>query len=75
MILFYLSHYVEHNSENRIENGYHISDINHFKVFVNCTKWIDELDADVDSLHIKRIGIEDLVSYVYIVRIDLITRI
>jgi hypothetical protein len=24
----------------------------------------------VDSLHVKRIGIEDLVHYVYIVRVD-----
>jgi hypothetical protein len=42
--------------------------------FVNCTKWIDELDGkvnvNVDSLHVKRIGIEDLVGYVYIVRVD-----
>jgi hypothetical protein len=42
--------------------------------FVNCTKCIDELDvnvdAEVDSLHVKRIGIEDLVGYVYIVRVD-----
>jgi hypothetical protein len=26
--------------------------------------------VEVDSLHIKRIGIEDLVGYVYIVRVD-----
>jgi hypothetical protein len=25
----------------------------------------------VDSLHVKRIGIEDLVGYIYIVRVDL----
>jgi hypothetical protein len=41
---------------------------------VNYTKWIDELDAkvdaEVDSLHVKKIGIDDLVSYVYIVRVD-----
>jgi hypothetical protein len=29
-----------------------------------------KVDAEVDSLHIKRIGIEDLMSYVYIVIID-----
>jgi hypothetical protein len=29
------------------------------------------VDAKVDSLHVKRIGIEDLVGYVYIVRVDL----
>jgi hypothetical protein len=28
------------------------------------------VDAEVDSLHVKRIGIEDLVGYVYIVRVD-----
>jgi hypothetical protein len=36
--------------------------------------WIDELDAkldtEVDSLHVNRISIEDLVGYVYIVRVD-----
>jgi hypothetical protein len=31
------------------------------------------VDAEVDSVHIKRIGIDDLVSYVYIVRVDLFT--
>jgi hypothetical protein len=28
------------------------------------------VDVEVNSLHAKRIGIEDLVSYVFIVRID-----
>jgi hypothetical protein len=28
------------------------------------------VDAEVDSLHVKRIDIEDLVGYVYIVRVD-----
>jgi hypothetical protein len=28
------------------------------------------VDVEVDSLHIKRIAIEDLVGYVYIVRVD-----
>jgi hypothetical protein len=28
------------------------------------------VDVEVNSLHVKRIGIEDLVSYVFIVRID-----
>jgi hypothetical protein len=28
------------------------------------------VDVEVDSLHVKRIGIEDLVSYVYIVKLD-----
>jgi hypothetical protein len=41
------------------------------KFFMN---WIDELDAkldtEVDSLHVNRISIEDLVGYVYIVRVD-----
>jgi hypothetical protein len=30
------------------------------------------VDSEVDSLHVKRIGIEDSVGYVYIVRIDVI---
>jgi hypothetical protein len=28
------------------------------------------VDDEVDSLHVKRIGIGDLVGYVYIVRVD-----
>jgi hypothetical protein len=28
------------------------------------------VDVEVDSLHVNRIGIEDLVGYVYIVRVD-----
>jgi hypothetical protein len=28
------------------------------------------VDIEVDSLHIKRIAIDNLVSYVYIVRVD-----
>jgi hypothetical protein len=28
------------------------------------------MDAEMDSLHIKKIDIEDLVDYVYIVRVD-----
>jgi hypothetical protein len=28
------------------------------------------VDAEVDSLHVKRIGIDGLVGYVYIVRVD-----
>jgi hypothetical protein len=28
------------------------------------------VDAEVDNLYVKRIGIEDLVSYVYRVRVD-----
>jgi hypothetical protein len=51
-----------------------ISDINHSKVFINWTKWIDELDVkvdvEVDSLHAKRIIVDDLVGYVYIVRVN-----
>jgi hypothetical protein len=30
------------------------------------------VDVEVDSLHVKRIAIENLVSYVYIVRVDMI---
>jgi hypothetical protein len=29
----------------------------------------------MDSLHVKRIGIEDLVSYVYIVKVDACARV
>jgi hypothetical protein len=29
------------------------------------------VNAEVDGLHVKRIGIEGLVGYVYIVRVDL----
>jgi hypothetical protein len=28
------------------------------------------VDAQLDNLHVKRIGIKDLVGYVYIVRVD-----
>jgi hypothetical protein len=28
------------------------------------------MDAEVDSLHVERIGIDDSVDYVYIVRVD-----
>jgi hypothetical protein len=38
--------------------------------FINYTNWIDELDADVDSMYVKRIDIDDLMSYVYIVRVN-----
>jgi hypothetical protein len=29
-----------------------------------------KVDDEVDSVHVKRIGMEDLVGYVYIVRVD-----
>jgi hypothetical protein len=29
-----------------------------------------KVDVEVDSLHVKIIGIDDLVGYVYIVRVD-----
>jgi hypothetical protein len=29
-----------------------------------------KVDAEVNSLHVKRIDIDDLVGYVYIVRVD-----
>jgi hypothetical protein len=35
-ILFYSSHRVEHNGEKGILNGYHMSEINHFKVLLLC---------------------------------------
>jgi hypothetical protein len=76
VILFCSSRRIKHNSENEIKNGYHISNINHFKVFVNYIKWIDEfdakLDAKVDNLHVKRISIEDFIGYIYIVRVDIV---
>jgi hypothetical protein len=31
-----------------------------------------KVDVEVDSLHMKRIGIGDLVGYVYIVRVDFV---
>jgi hypothetical protein len=40
----------------------------------NSENRIDELDAkvnaDVDSMYVKRIDIDDLMSYVYIVRVN-----
>jgi hypothetical protein len=33
------------------------------------------VDVEVDSLNVKRIAIEDLVSYVYIVKVDLVTEL
>jgi hypothetical protein len=29
-----------------------------------------KVEAEVDSLYVKRIGIDDLVGYVYIIRVD-----
>jgi hypothetical protein len=29
-----------------------------------------KVDVEVDSLHVKRIDIDDLVCYIYIVRVD-----
>jgi hypothetical protein len=34
-----------------------------------------KVDVEVDSLHVKRIAIEDLVGYVYIVRVDYIKQL
>jgi hypothetical protein len=40
---------------------------------------MDELDAKVDvemdSLHVKKIGIEYLVDYVYIIRVNMLSHI
>jgi hypothetical protein len=69
-ILFCSSHRVEHNGENEILYGYHMSEINHFKVLLLCEMmwqmmldgcWYDMtwLDANVDTLHIKRIGLNN----------------
>jgi hypothetical protein len=33
---FCSSHRVEHNDKNEILNGYHMSEINHFKVLLLC---------------------------------------
>jgi hypothetical protein len=44
-----------------------MSTINHFKVFITCT---GDMATDVDRLHIKRIHLESLVGYLYIVRED-----
>jgi hypothetical protein len=65
-IYFCSSHRLEYNGENRILNGYHMSEINHFKILLLCKIiwqmildgcWCDItwLDADVDTLHVKRI--------------------
>jgi hypothetical protein len=32
----FVHHRIEHNSENGILNGYHMSEINHFKVLLLC---------------------------------------
>jgi hypothetical protein len=32
----FLSHRVEHNGENMILNGYHMIEINHFKILLLC---------------------------------------
>jgi hypothetical protein len=64
------SHYVEHNGENRILNRYHMREINHFKVLLLCKmmwKMMSDrcwcgmiwLHADVDTLHVKRISLND----------------
>jgi hypothetical protein len=42
-------------------------EINRFKVFVLCSY---DVAADVDHLHVKRIHLEYLVGYLYIVRED-----
>jgi hypothetical protein len=44
-----------------------MSTINHFKVFIMCT---GDIATDVDHLHIKRIHLESLMGYLYIVRED-----
>jgi hypothetical protein len=33
------------------------------------------LDVEADSLHVKRIDIENLVSYIYIVRVDILSHV
>jgi hypothetical protein len=69
-IYFCLSHHIEHSSENKILNGYHMSEINYFKVLLLCEMmWQMMLDgcwcgmiwlnADVDTLHVKRIDLND----------------
>jgi hypothetical protein len=65
--LFYSSHCVEHNGKNKIQDEYHMSEINYFKVFIICS---DDVTADVDHLHVKKI---QLVSFSYIV-IEYISR-
>jgi hypothetical protein len=42
-----------------------MSEINYFKVFVMCS---DDVVADMDHLHVKRIHLELLVGHLYIVR-------
>jgi hypothetical protein len=61
-----LSHGVEYNDENKILNGYHMSEINYFKVLLLCKMmrqimlieyWRDMiwLDTNIDILHVKKL--------------------
>jgi hypothetical protein len=69
-ILFYLSHRIEHKGKNRILNGYHMIEINYFKILLlckmmwqmildGCWRGMTWLDVDVDTFHAKRIDLND----------------
>jgi hypothetical protein len=44
-----------------------MSEINHFKKIILCS---DDMTADVNHLHIKRIYLETLFDHLYIIRED-----
>jgi hypothetical protein len=44
-----------------------MSEINHFKKIILCS---DDMTADVNHLHIKRIYLEPLFDHLYIIRED-----
>jgi hypothetical protein len=60
-ILSCSSRHIKHNNKNGIQNKYHMSEINHFKVFIMCSGDV----TDVDHLHVKRIHLIDF-SYIVI---------
>jgi hypothetical protein len=46
-------HLVEYNTmENRIQNGYHMNEIDNFNIFILCS---GDVAADVNHLNVKRI--------------------
>jgi hypothetical protein len=66
----FIFHRVEYNVESGILNRYHMSEINYFKILLLCKMmwqmvlngyWHDmiRLNADVDTLHFKKIDLND----------------
>jgi hypothetical protein len=69
-VRYIFSSHVEHNDENKILNGYHMSEINYFKVLLLCKmKWrmmldgcwyyVTWLNTDVNIFNTKRINLND----------------